>query len=67
MTTEELKSKLSSLLPSAVFEEGSQWVTILIEPIHWKDLAEKLRDDPALRLDYLFCLTCIDWKTHLTM
>ena len=67
MTTEELKIKLTSLLPSAGFEEGSQWVTILIEPNDWKNLAEKLRDDPALGFDYIFCLTCIDWKTHLTM
>lgn len=67
MTPEELKTKLTSLLPSAVFEDGNQWVTLLVEPQNWKDLAEKLRDDVELRLDYLFCLTCVDWKTHMTM
>jgi NADH:ubiquinone oxidoreductase subunit C len=30
-------------------------------------LATKLRKDAALLFDFLFCLTCIDWKTHLTM
>ncbi|HQW44850.1 MAG: NADH-quinone oxidoreductase subunit C, partial [Chitinophagaceae bacterium] len=24
-------------------------------------------NDNSLFFDYLFCLTCIDWKTHLTM
>jgi NADH:ubiquinone oxidoreductase subunit C len=28
---------------------------------------ELLRNDPVLNMDYLFCLTCVDWKTHLTM
>ena len=28
---------------------------------------EKLRQDSALDFDYLFCLTCIDWKDHLMM
>jgi NADH:ubiquinone oxidoreductase subunit C len=27
----------------------------------------KLRADEQLAFDYLFCLTCVDWKTHLTM
>jgi NADH:ubiquinone oxidoreductase subunit C len=36
------------------------------EPAVWKMIAEKLRHS-ALQMDYLFCLTCIDWKTHLTM
>ena len=30
-------------------------------------LAKQLRNDASFVFDYLFCLTCIDWKTHLTM
>jgi NADH:ubiquinone oxidoreductase subunit C len=30
-------------------------------------MAGILRQKDALYFDYLFCLTCIDWKTHLTM
>ena len=67
MNVEELKSKITELLPTAVFEEGGQWVTINIEPYQWLPLAKQLRNDDLLQFDFLFCLTCVDWKTHLTM
>lgn len=66
MNTDELKIKLSELLPTASFEEG-QWLNIHIEPTDWPGFAKKLLTIPELNFDYLFCLTCIDWKTHLTM
>ena len=67
MTNEELKSKITELLATAAVEEDGQWLTINVEPGEWRFLAERLRNDPSLFFDYLFCLTCIDWKTHLTM
>ena len=67
MSNEELKVKLTELLPAATFEEGGEWLTINIEPKDWLPLAQQLRNDDSLYFDYLFCLTCIDWKTHLTM
>jgi NADH-quinone oxidoreductase subunit C len=66
MSNEELKIQVSSLLPSATFEEG-EWLTILIESTDWKTLSKQLRLASGLHFDYLFCLTCVDWKTHLTM
>lgn len=67
MTNEELKIKLSELLPAATFEEGGQWLNANIEPKDWPQFANSLRNQPELSFDYLFCETCIDWKTHLTM
>jgi NADH-quinone oxidoreductase subunit C len=67
MNIEELKIKLSELLPAAAYEEGGQWLTINIEPAEWLAFAKQLRNDISLNFDFLFCLTCIDWKTHLTM
>ncbi len=67
MTNEELKIKMTALLPAASFEEGGEWVTLMIEPADWPAVAAQFRNDPDLYCDYLFCLTCIDWKTHLTM
>jgi len=67
MSNEDLKTKLTELLPSAGFEEGGEWVNMNIEPNDWLTLAEKIRNNEALFFDYLFCVTCIDWKTHLTM
>lgn len=67
MNNEELKNMISGLLPAATYEEGGEWVTVNVEPGNWSSFASQLRQEPALFLDYLFCLTCVDWKTHLTM
>jgi NADH-quinone oxidoreductase subunit C len=67
MTNEELKIKVSELIPSATFEEGTEWLTAVIEPKDWKSFAQSLLSTSGLDFDYLFCVTCVDWKTHLTM
>jgi NADH-quinone oxidoreductase subunit C len=67
MTAEELKIKIAELLPSAVFDETGEWLNINIEANEWLSFAQQLRNDNASQFDYLFCLTCIDWRTHLTM
>jgi len=67
MTNDELKIKFLELLPSITFEEGGQWLNAHVEPADWLPFAKRLRNSPDLNFDYLFCLTCVDWKTHLTM
>lgn len=67
MGTEELKIKIAELLPAATFEEGGEWLNINIAPNDWLVFATQLRNDDSLHFDFLFCLTCIDWKTDLTM
>jgi NADH:ubiquinone oxidoreductase subunit C len=72
MLNEELKVKITELLPVAIFEESGDpaatgWLNINIETKDWLPFAKQLRADEQLFFDYLFCLTCIDWKTHLTM
>ena len=67
MTSEELKITVTELLPTAAYEEGGEWLNINIESTDWQLLAQQLRTNESLYFDYLFCVTCIDWKTHLTM
>jgi NADH:ubiquinone oxidoreductase subunit C len=67
MNRDELKQTLESLLSSPIFEEGGEWTTLSIDPTAWHAAALLLRSTPALDLDYLFCITAIDWKTHFTM
>ena len=72
MTNDELKIKITGISPAITFEEGGQpttidWLNINIEARDWLGFAKQLRHIPELSFDYLFCLTCIDWKTHLTM
>jgi NADH:ubiquinone oxidoreductase subunit C len=67
MSNDELKIKLSELLPSVNFEEGGQWLNANVDHEDWLYFANSLRNHPDLNFDYLFCLTCVDWKAHLTM
>jgi len=67
MRNEELKIKITELLPMASFEEGGEWLNINLDANDWLPFARQMRNNEALFFDYLFCLTCIDWKAHLTM
>lgn len=67
MGNEELKTKITELLPAASFDEAGEWLNIIVDPKDWLSFASQLCNDDQLNFDFLFCLTCIDWKTHLTM
>lgn len=67
MGNEELKTYLTELLPSASFEDGADWLHVIVASTDWLAFATTLREQDPLRLDYLFCMTCVDWKTHLSM
>jgi len=67
MTKEELKIKLTELIPAATFDESGEWLNMILTPTDLLIATEILRNKPELNFDYLFCLTCIDWKTYLTM
>jgi NADH:ubiquinone oxidoreductase subunit C len=67
MSNEEIKTIISELLPNASFEEGGEWLNIGIESSDWNEAAQKLKSCAAVPFNFLFCLTCVDWKTHFTM
>ncbi len=67
MLNEEIKTIISELLPNASFEETGEWLNIGIEASNWKESANTLRYCEAKPFNFLFCLTCVDWKTHFTM
>lgn len=67
MNKEELKIKITELIPTATFDESSEWLNVSVTPADLLSSVEILRNKPELNFDYLFCQTCVDWKTHLTM
>lgn len=66
MEREELQAYLNGL-GTLTFEEGGEWINLFVEPANFRALMERLRHDEQLVFNYLFCLTCVDFKTHLTM
>jgi NADH:ubiquinone oxidoreductase subunit C len=67
MTNEELKQSLTENFTGTQFEDGGEWVCMPVDEPQWRETAGRLKSFSSLDFDYLFCLTCIDWKTHFTM
>lgn len=67
MNNDAVKLLIAELNPAAIFDETGEWINVSIEHELWKPFARQLRSLASLDFDYLFCLTCIDWKTHVTL
>ncbi len=67
MINEELKSSISAILPSATYDETGEFLNVIIASTELLPLMNELRSKSEFNFDYLFCLTCIDWKDHLMM
>jgi len=64
---EQLKILISEILPTAVFDETGEWLNVAIDAKDWRVFANELRYSPGFNMDYLFCVTGVDWKTHLSV
>jgi NADH-quinone oxidoreductase subunit C len=65
MTNEEIKLKISSLLPEAEFAENKQFTDAVIpaEKIH--DLCKTLKESADTAFDYLICQSGLDMNNQL--
>ncbi|MBK8984364.1 MAG: NADH-quinone oxidoreductase subunit C [Ignavibacteria bacterium] len=65
MDNEKLKNIVTSVIPECEFSpDESQFLNVIVKPEDFRKLAEFLRYDPETQMDYLFCMTAIDWNTH---
>lgn len=67
MTNEELKNNITEVLPTATFDESGEFLTAIIASEDLLPFMKTLRLKSELYFDYLFCLTCVDWKDHFMM
>lgn len=67
MEKEELKIKINEIMPTSTFDETGEWLNVLIDAADWLPLAWQLRANAELDFEFLFSVTAVDWKTHLTM
>ncbi|MER2996617.1 NADH-quinone oxidoreductase subunit C [Pontibacter populi] len=71
MTNEALKYILTDWYPDAetvglqFSEEGSQYLTVSINPTYLHELMATLKANSETSFDYLFCLTGVDWGKEL--
>lgn len=67
MSNEELKSWITAVLPSASYDETGEFLNVTIASQELLPLMNELRSKSETDFNYLFCLTCVDWKDHLMM
>lgn len=61
MTNEELQSHLANKFPEASVAVGKQYVEMTVAANVLVDTAKQLKEDKETLLDYLFCLSGIDY------
>lgn len=67
MNREELKIAITEILPAATYEETGEFLNVIIPSTDLHSFMKELRNKPEFNMDFLFCLTCIDWKDHFMM
>ena len=67
MSTEDLKNSITAILPSSTFDETGEFLNVVITSEELLPLMNTLRTKSEFDFDYLFCLTCVDWKDHFMM
>jgi NADH-quinone oxidoreductase subunit C len=65
MTREELKQHITPYHAATVFDETGEWLIATVDAPTFKPFAQWLRNG-GLQMDYLFCLTAIDWSATAT-
>jgi NADH-quinone oxidoreductase subunit C len=68
MTVPEISSKIKEKFPEAILDVKSEGVLspfIKVAPAQWKEIATFLRDDADLKLDYLMCLSGMDFGKNI--
>ncbi len=65
MTNEELKNKVLSIVPEAeLFDEGYQFLNVIVSPDKLYSIARQLKNSEDTRFDFLFCLNGVDWGEY---
>jgi NADH:ubiquinone oxidoreductase subunit C len=67
MENEPLLNSLQTGFPETATVMGSNWPEMSIESTQLLEVIAKLKGSDDWDFNYLFCETCVDWKTHFTM
>jgi NADH/F420H2 dehydrogenase subunit C len=66
MTNEALQNLISTWIPELEFtEEKSQFLNVTVQPEQLHQLMSQLKSNAETNLDYLYCLTGMDWGKEM--
>lgn len=67
MRNEELLASLKERWPEMESVQGNDWPELQIDASQLMEFIQVLKSEADYAFDFLFCETCVDWKTHFTM
>jgi len=67
MENEELIAQVQTRFPEASIVLGNDFPEVSIDSKQLLSVLQTLKTEPSLAFNFLFCETCVDWKTHFTM
>jgi NADH-quinone oxidoreductase subunit C len=67
MTKEQLTEKILQLVPETQVVDNKQFPEFIIPSGQFHSLALQLKEDQNISLDYLICLTGVDWSDKLSV
>ncbi|MDP3930470.1 MAG: NADH-quinone oxidoreductase subunit C [Bacteroidota bacterium] len=67
MENEELIAQVQTRFPEASIVLGNDFPEVSIDSKQLLPVLQTLKTEPSLAFNFLFCETCVDWKTHFTM
>ena len=66
MKNEHIKNIIQDWVPDLEFTEDSlEYVTVVVPPVSLRDFLRKLKEDEQTKLDFMFCLTGVDYPKYL--
>ena len=67
MTKEDLQQKALSIFPEAEtsLETAKAYLNVSVPSEKLHEVAEKLKNDPEAKFDFLFCLSGVDWPEYM--
>ena len=65
MTKEELAAYLTGKFPEAEVKSGAQYAEMTVKAEDLHETAVQLKETPELSLDYVFCLTGVDYAENM--
>lgn len=67
MNTDQLKEKISAILPKAEFTANTDMLTVIVPPENLFAFAKELNTAEELAFDYLMCLSGVDYGKTLSV
>lgn len=65
MDNEGLRNRVAGWAEGLIMEDGPQFLNIQVPAEHLHQFARQLKEDRETALDYLFCLTGVDWPEFM--